>query len=188
MSSRARRRAEPGPEAVAAVAALQALAAVFFIADAAGDITAGGVTWHVAIEAVIALALLAGVVTGALQLRRLLAAGRRKTAALAVAAGALSEVIEARVREWGLTPAEADVAVFALKGCDVAEIAALRNAAPGTVRAQLARVYEKAGVRSRSALASLFLEDLIATPPASGRAPGAPSGTGTAVAPGRRGP
>lgn len=170
MSRRPRRR-EPGAGALAAVAALQALAAVFFIVDAAGDIAAEGVTGHVAIEAVIALALLAGVMTGTLQLRQVLAAGRRKTAALAVAAGALSEVIEARVREWGLTPAEADVAVFALKGCDVAEIAALRNAAPGTVRAQLARVYEKAGVRSRSALASLFLEDLIAAPPAAAAKP-----------------
>lgn len=164
MRARARRRPEPGAEAVAAVAALQALAAVFFIVDAAGDVAAQGVTWHVAIEGVIALALLAGVVTGSLQLRTILAAGRRKSAALAVAAGALSEVIQERARAWGLTPAEADVAVFALKGCDVAEIAALRKSAPGTVRAQLARVYEKAGVRSRSELASLFLEDLIAAP------------------------
>lgn len=164
MKSRPRRRAEPAAEAIAAVAALQALAAVFFIVDAVGDVAAQGVTWHVAIEGIIALALLAGVATGALQLRQVLAAGRRKTAALAVAAGALSEVIQARLQEWSLTPAEADVAVFALKGCDVAEIAALRKSAPGTVRAQLARVYEKAGVRSRSELASLFLEDLIAAP------------------------
>ncbi|HVI34435.1 helix-turn-helix transcriptional regulator [Phenylobacterium sp.] len=169
MRVRARRRREPGAEAVAAVAALQALAAVFFIVDAAGDVAAQGVTWHVAIEGVIAVALLAGVVTGSLQLREILAAGRRKSAALAVAAGALSEVIQERVQAWGLTPAEADVAVFALKGCDVAEIAALRNSAPGTVRAQLARVYEKAGVRSRSDLASLFLEDLIAAPERPGR-------------------
>ena len=85
-------------------------------------------------------------------------------ATLAVAAGALSEVVAQRFREWGLTPAEADVAVFALKGCDVAEIAALRGSAAGTVRAQLARVYDKAGVNSRSALATLFLDDLMTAP------------------------
>ena len=37
--------------------------------------------------------------------------------------------------------------------------------AAGTVRAQLTRIYQKAGVNSRSALASLFLDELIAAPP-----------------------
>ncbi|WP_296594863.1 helix-turn-helix transcriptional regulator [Phenylobacterium sp.] len=164
MTRRPSSELEPGASIVAAVVALQAVAVVFFVADAAADVALEGLGPHVLIEAVAALALLAGVAIGVLQLRRLLAASRRKSAALAVAAGALTEVIRVRVGEWGLTPAEADVAVFALKGCDVAEIARLRNAAPGTVRAQLARVYQKAGVRSRSALASLFLEDLIAVP------------------------
>lgn len=155
---------EPRAGLIAGVVVLQSLAVAFFVADAAGDVLAEGVSAHVAVETLAALGLLAGVAIGLLQLRGLLAADRRKSAALAVAAGALSAVIEARAREWGLTPAEADVAVFALKGCDIAEIARLREAAPGTVRAQLARVYQKAGVNSRSALASLFLEDLIAAP------------------------
>ncbi|MDP3300015.1 MAG: LuxR C-terminal-related transcriptional regulator [Phenylobacterium sp.] len=155
---------------MAGVVALQALAVTFFMLDAAADVAADGLSLHVAVETVAALGLLAGVVLGLLQLRGLLAAGRRKTAALAIAAGALSEVFEARAREWGLTPAEADVAIFALKGCEVAEIAELRNAAPGTVRAQLTRVYQKAGVNSRGALASLFLDELIIAPaPAAAR-------------------
>jgi DNA-binding CsgD family transcriptional regulator len=60
-----------------------------------------------------------------------------------------------------LTAAEADVALFAIKGCDAAEIAHLRGAALGTVRAQLTRVYAKAGVNSQSALVALFLDELI---------------------------
>ncbi len=155
---------EPRAGAVAAVVALQALAVAFFVLDAAADVAAAGLSMHVAVEALAALALLAGVAMGLILLRNLLAAGRRKSAALAVAAGALGEVIAARAKEWGLTPAETDVAIFALKGCDVAEIARLRDAAPGTVRAQLARVYQKAGVNSRSALASLFLDELITLP------------------------
>ena len=155
---------EPGAGAVAGVVALQALAVTFFMLDAAADVVADGLSLHVVVEAIAALGLLAGVMLGLLQLRALLAAGRRKTAALAIAAGALSEVFEARAREWGLTPSEADVAIFALKGCDVAEIAQLRHAAPGTVRAQLTRVYQKAGVSSRGALASLFLDELIVAP------------------------
>jgi DNA-binding NarL/FixJ family response regulator len=150
--------------AVSFVVAVQAVAAVFFIGDALADIRNAGPSPHIVIEAVIALALLAGVAVGALQVRRMWMEGRRRQAALAVAAGALSEVAAQRFRDWRLTPAEADVAVFALKGFDVAEIAVLRGSAAGTVRAQLARVYEKAGVNSRSALAILFLEDLMTTP------------------------
>lgn len=164
MSRRSPGDLEPRAGAVASVVALQAVAVTFFMLDAAADVAADGLSLHVAVEAVAALGLLAGVMLGLLQLRALLAAGRRKTAALAIAAGALSEVFEARAREWGLTPAEADVAIFALKGCEVAEIAQLREAAPGTVRAQLARVYQKAGVNSRGALASLFLDELIVAP------------------------
>lgn len=164
MSRRPPRVREPGPALVAAVAVLQAVAVAFFVSDAAADVAAEGVGPHVLIEVIAALALLAGVTVGVLQLRVLLSVSRRKSEALAVAAGSLSEVIRLKSAEWGLTPAEADVAVFALKGCDVAEIARLRSAAPGTVRAQLTRVYQKAGVNSRSALASLFLEDLIEVP------------------------
>ena len=150
--------------AVSVVVAVQAVAAVFFIGDALADIRNAGPSPHVVIEGISAFALLAGVAVGAWQVRRLWIEGRRRQAALAVAAGALSEVVAQRFREWGLTPAEADVAVFALKGCDVAEIAALRGSAAGTVRAQLARVYDKAGVNSRSALATLFLDDLMTAP------------------------
>jgi DNA-binding CsgD family transcriptional regulator len=166
MSRRGRSGGGSAVGLVAALAALQSVAAVFFIADAIADRAAEGFTPHLVIEATIAAALVAGVAAGAFQARAMLAEARRKEAALAIAAGALSEVVAARFRDWNLTPAEADVAAFALKGFDVAEIATFRNAAAGTVRAQLARVYEKAGVNSRSGLASLFLEDLLGPPAA----------------------
>lgn len=146
---------------VAAVVAVQAVAAVFFVADALGDFAADGLTAHILIEALIAFALLAGVLVGAAHVRRLLAEARRREQALAVAKGALAEHISARFADWGLTAAESDVALFALKGCDAAEIAALRGAAQGTVRAQLSQVYAKAGVTSQAGLVSLFLEDLL---------------------------
>ncbi|WP_236627609.1 hypothetical protein [Caulobacter sp. B11] len=92
------------------------MAAVFFIGDALADIRNAGPSPHIVIEALIALALLAGVAVGALQVRRMWTEGRRRQAALAVAAGALSAVAAQRFRDWRLTPAEADVAVFALKG------------------------------------------------------------------------
>jgi DNA-binding CsgD family transcriptional regulator len=146
---------------LAAVVLLQAVAAAFFVGDAIADVRAEGWRAHVAVEGLIAAALVAGVAIGALELRRLLAQAQRHADALAAASGALGEVVAARFREWGLTAAEADVALFALKGFDTAEIATLRGAAAGTVRAQLTQVYAKAGVSSRAGLVTLFFEDLL---------------------------
>ncbi|MFN3516919.1 MAG: helix-turn-helix transcriptional regulator [Novosphingobium sp.] len=146
---------------VAAVAVVQAVAAVFFVADALGDAAKDGLTGHIVIEALIAIALLAGVGLGAWHTRELLAQAQRRERALAVVAGALADHIAQRFADWWLTGAESDVALFALKGCDAAEIAAMRGAAQGTVRAQLSQVYAKAGVTSQAGLVSLFLDDLL---------------------------
>ncbi|MEQ1499560.1 MAG: hypothetical protein ABL914_12970 [Novosphingobium sp.] len=146
---------------VAVVVVVQAVAGVFFIADALGDLGEDGVTLHIGIEALIAFALMAGVILGARHTRLLLAQARRREAALKVARGALAEHVSTRFGEWELTPAEAEVALFALKGCDIAEVARLRGAAPGTIRAQLSSVYAKAGVSSQAGLVSLFFDELL---------------------------
>ena len=57
------------------------------------------------------------------------------------------------------------MALFALKGCDVAEIARLRGAAAGTIRSQLSQIYAKAGVSSQAMLVSVFIDDLLDAPP-----------------------
>jgi len=146
---------------VAAVVVVQAVAAVFFVADALGDLGEDGITLPIAVEALIAFALMAGVILGAGLTRLLLAEARRREAALKVARGALADHVTTRFGEWELTPAEAEVALFALKGCDASEIASLRGAAQGTVRAQLSSIYAKAGVSSQAGLVSLFFEDLL---------------------------
>jgi DNA-binding CsgD family transcriptional regulator len=145
------------------VVALQALAAMFFLVDLAGDLASEPVGTHLIVEGLAALALLVAVVMGAIQIRHLVIAARHDEAAVAVARGALAQLVQLRFAQWHLTPAEADVALFALKGCDIAEIAAMRGAAAGTVRAQLARIYAKAGVTSHTALLALFVDELIDT-------------------------
>jgi DNA-binding CsgD family transcriptional regulator len=149
---------------VAAIVVLQAVGATFFIADAAIDLSSGEWGLHIIAEVVIALALVTGVVLGAWQMRQMIEQARRDAVTLTLARGAFAEIIAARFGEWGLTAAESEVALFALKGCETAEIATLRGVAEGTVRAQLTAIYTKAGVSSRHALASLFLDDLIAGP------------------------
>ena len=163
METRAR-RLERKAAGMSVLVVLQALACTFFLVDVVGDLAAEGVGLHLAIEAFAVFGLLVAVVLGAFQAREYIAAARRDEAAVAAARGALSELIRMRFGAWRLTPAEADVALFALKGCDVSEIARLRGSAAGTVRAQLARVYAKAGVDSHSALIALFLEELIDLP------------------------
>lgn len=147
--------------AITFVVILQSLATIFFMADVAGDIARDGWTRHLVVEGGATLALLAGVVFGALQLRWLIIRARLDETAVATARGAMSDLVRRRFLDWQLTPAEADVALFALKGFDTGEIADLRGTAAGTIRAQLARVYAKAGVRSQAGLMGLMVEDLV---------------------------
>jgi DNA-binding CsgD family transcriptional regulator len=147
--------------AMTIVVALQALAAAVFLADFAADLAAEGWTGHLLAEGVAAIALLVAVVVGALQVRGLIEQARQDDLAVALSRQAVGDLVQRRFAQWRLTGAEADVALFAIKGCDVAEIAQLRGAALGTVRAQLTRVYAKAGVNSQSALVALFLDELI---------------------------
>jgi DNA-binding CsgD family transcriptional regulator len=144
---------------------LQLLATIIFLVDVVGDASEGSSGAHFIVEAAAAVALLVGVVFGAIQIRWLIQGARRDEAAVATARGALAELVRLRFDEWRLTAAEADVALFALKGCDIAEIAALRHTAAGTVRAQLTSIYAKAGVGSQVALIALFMEDLVDTAP-----------------------
>lgn len=74
---------------------------------------------------------------------------------------AFRDLMEERFADWGLTPAERDVALFAIKGLSTAEIATLRATSEGTVKAQTNAIYRKAGVNGRSQLLSLFIEDLM---------------------------
>lgn len=80
---------------------------------------------------------------------------------LRIASGAFMEVLEERFQEWELTPAERDVALFAIKGLSISEIASVRSTSEGTVKAQTNAIYRKAGVSGRSQLLSVFIDELI---------------------------
>lgn len=153
------RRRETG--ALAVFVALQSLAAVFYIGDVFSDIAENADDLHVWFEGMVTLSLVAGILFGIVALRRTFALIEQQDRALEVARGALADVVSVQFKAWGLTPAEADVGLLALKGLDVAEIATLRGAAQGTVRAQLTRIYAKAGVSGRAQFAAHFVEDLM---------------------------
>ena len=107
------------------------------------------------------LGLLLGLVFGGLLVWRAFGDLRRAEARLERASAAFIDLLNARFDEWGLTAAERDVALFAIKGLNVQDIARLRETSEGTVKAQTAAIYRKADVSGRPQLLSLFIEDLM---------------------------
>lgn len=157
----------PGPRRTAILAgilALQIFCAAFFVVDVFDEIRFGGLSTHSVFEALVTIALFIGVIFGGLEMRRTIERNRRAESAVAAASGALADLIETRFEQWDLTPSERDVALLAIKGFDVAEIAAIRGTAEGTVRAQLAKIYAKSSVTNRAQLVSQFIDDLLDTP------------------------
>lgn len=140
---------------------VQTLGALFFVGDVIGDLREDPTSGHFIFEALVTACLVLGIVFGAVALRRTVEVLRAQEEALEVARGALGKVIDRQFKAWTLTPAERDVGFLALKGLDVADIAGLRNAAQGTVRAQLTRIYSKADVSGRAQFAAFFVEDLL---------------------------
>lgn len=152
-----------------AIFAVQALCAVVFVSDillSVLRIPVDPVPWRYRelMEIGAALGLILGVGLGAIVLRASLQRTRKVERALRAASGAFMELVNDRFDAWGLTPAERDVALFALKGLSLAEIAALRQTSEGTVKAQTNAIYRKAGVSGRPQLLSLFVEDLMGDP------------------------
>ncbi|PYF08722.1 regulatory LuxR family protein [Rhodobacter viridis] len=161
--------------ALAGVVLAQVACAWFFVSDIVLSmlgIYIEPLTWESreVMELGAALGLMLGVGLGAALLWHSLSETHQMREKLRRASGAFAEVLAERFAEWGLTAAERDVAMFALKGLNTAEISALRATSEGTVKAQTAAIYRKAGVNGRGQLLSLFIDDLMeglpAAPPA----------------------
>lgn len=163
---------------IAGLLAVQAVCAVFFVSDILASVLglrSVAISWQTRelLEIGAALGLVLGLLLGAMLLLRARAEARVARESLRRAQGAFRDLIDERFTDWGLTPAERDVALFAVKGLSTAEIARMRNTSEGTVKAQTAAVYRKAGVSGRAQLVALFIEDLIDLPdaPATAAAP-----------------
>lgn len=145
---------------------LQAACCAYFLMDLA---------WHIfwptrfnwlaesdPIEAVVTIALFLSLFFTFGELIKMLRRQSRLDDQIKVASGAFTEVLEQRFRDWSLTSAERDVAILAIKGFSIAEMANLRDTKQGTIKAQCASVYRKADVAGRVQLLSIFLDDLLA--------------------------
>ena len=147
--------------------AVQALCALVFLSDIIASVLGlPPIPWAAreAIEIGAILGLLLGSLLGGVALRRSLSRTRDVEDRLRAASGAFNDLMMDRFDDWALTPAERDVALFVVKGCSTAEIAAMRGTSEGTVKAQTAAIYRKAGVQGRPGLLSLFIEELMQGP------------------------
>ena len=156
----------PSRPAVAVLLLLQGLCAIYFVGDillTLLGITYTPVEWRTreTLEIAAAIGLTTGTILGALVLRQSLARTKRAEAALRAASGAFMELLEERFDEWNLTPAEREVALVSVKGLSTSEIGRVRGTSEGTVKAQCAAIYRKAGVSGRAQLLSVFIEDLF---------------------------
>jgi DNA-binding CsgD family transcriptional regulator len=180
------RSPEPAPPGWVRVipAAILVTVSLLIGLDISGDALAGSSRAHIALELAILLAALTGTLA---PLGQLLAARRRARALQRDLSRAeadlarfraesqehlagLSAAIDRQLGRWGLTSAEAEVALLLLKGLALKEIADLRGTSERTARQQALNVYRKAGLTGRAELAAFFLEDLLLP-----RAPRAPT-------------
>lgn len=151
---------------ITVILVIQTLCAVFFVSDILSStvgIYVRPLSWELRelMEVGAALGLVIGLVLGAVMLVWTLRERNDAQERLRRASGAFMDILQERFVEWNLTPAERDVALFAIKGMSTAEIALLRATSEGTVKAQTNAIYRKAGVSGRPQLLSLFIDDLM---------------------------
>lgn len=156
---------DAGTRPVAGLILVQALCTAIFLVDVVSDVMPQG--WAALrepanlSEAAAALGLFLGLVFEVMVLRHLVQRQARMQASLSAASGALSDLMEGYFRSWALTPTEADVAAFTIKGYSIAEIASLRGSAEGTIKTHLNAIYRKSGTGGRAQLVSVLVEDLF---------------------------
>lgn len=144
---------------------LQSLCALFFIYDALSDRFGVMKTWpmveNLTLETLIVAALVLGLLFTAYEIRRVLGRQKRMEQQLKIASGAFAQILEEHFDQWSLTPSEREVALLAIKGLSIADMARVRTTKEGTIKAQCNAIYRKADVSGRTQLLSLFIEELL---------------------------
>ncbi|WP_420411522.1 helix-turn-helix transcriptional regulator [Roseibium sp.] len=148
-----------------ALFSLQAICVSFIVTEEVAGALLGeqaiGILESNILEYLILAALVVGLIASGFEIRKNITRQKRMEQQVKVASGAFAKLLEEHFEIWKLTPSEADVALLALKGFSIAEIASYRETAEGTVKAQCNAIYRKAGVSGRPQLLSLFIDELL---------------------------
>ena len=146
------------------------LSVIFFIFDVASDVYERIVAssapslldlTHLFFEVFSAGALILAIRILVRQLRWLEERNTQQSESLSFLRGEMDSYVHGKFDEWSLTSAERDIAMYMLKGLSIAEIAAARSTAEGTVKAQTSNIFRKTSVASRLELMSLFMDEFL---------------------------
>ena len=150
------------------VLCLQGICVFFLAIDVVIDLAGIDYETHIqgsdAVEYLVVAALAVSLAVSLFEVRRVLGRQKRMEQQINAASGAFAKLLDDHFDEWSLTPSERDVALLAIKGFSLAEIASLRQTREGTVKAQCNAIYRKAGVIGRPQLLSLFIDELLSGP------------------------
>lgn len=143
---------------------LQVICTFFFAGDALRDLfgpAEANPEPGDSLEIAVTACLILGTIFTGWELRNLMNREDRMRQQIGVASGEFSNILQQQFDAWGLTEAEQAVALLGIKGYSISEIAGIRDTKEGTIKAQNASVYRKAGVSGRLQLLSHFVEDLL---------------------------
>lgn len=152
------------PRELMMLIAAQVICAAFFVADVIADLgesLTAGLSLHLSIEILATLSFVAAIGFEARFIRKLLRRKAHLERSVSIASSAMQDVLHAHFEAWGLTASEQDVANFMVKGMNIAEIAALRGSAEGTVKSHLNAIYRKSGTSGRGELLSTIIDGLL---------------------------
>ena len=144
---------------------LQSICVLVLVFEEFSDLLWGeqttGLIGNDVLENLVIVVLVVSLIGSAFEVRRVMTRQKRLEQQVKAASGEFANLLEEHFDSWGLTPSEGDVALLALKGFSIAEMASVRKTAEGTVKAQCNAIYRKAGVTGRTQLLSLFIDELL---------------------------
>lgn len=145
---------------------LQTLCALVFVTELFSDVM-GLRHWALDWETreLIQLTAVLGLILGSVASLSFLISNLRHARAverqLQAASGAFHIAIGNQFADWALSPAEEEVALYAVKGFTNSQIADLRGTSEATVKSQINAIFRKSSVRSRSELMAQFMDLLL---------------------------
>lgn len=86
---------------------------------------------------------------------------RRADQRLETMRGDFTGLVDRRFGDWGLLPAEKEVAMLTIKGLRISEIPAMRDCTEGTVKSHLSAIFRKSSVSSRPEFLARFVDDFL---------------------------
>ena len=119
--------------------------------------------FHLIFEMLAVVGLGYALLTLRVYLRLIQSEAERSRETIHMLRGNFDEVLRDKFEDWGLTTAERDVTLLIIRGLSVADIAAARNTAPGTIKAQSTSIFRKIGVGSKTELMSTIIDEFLSS-------------------------